>query len=221
MARRGEASLLPFAFPRRRAIGSHGCAIGIAAGGSRVSRSRRTDRSSMMLISCQSPRDVPLRSGNASGSQRAAPRGCVVRLWDQGGKICLWLAALGTFVVTTRSAGGMRPVLYAAGAFGGAAAAAMGAAVGYGTMLGTVPRECPHCAGEGGTRAVSKASFSSGGRTVGSTAVEEALRRKAYDDLAPTFDEELEWHEFFTGIKLMRWWMMRQARGNVLEVAAG
>lgn len=114
----------------------------------------------------------------------------------------------------------MRPVLYAAGAFGGAAAAAMGAAVGYGTMLGTLPRECPHCAGERGTRAVSKASFSSGG-TVGSTAVEESLRRKAYDDLAPTFDEELEWHEFFTGIKLMRWWMMRQARGNVLEVAAG
>ena len=128
---------------------------------------------------------------------------------------------MGTFVVIrTRSAGGMRPVLYAAGAFGGAAVAAMGAAVGYGTMLGTVPRECPHCAGEGGTRAVSKASFSSG-KTVGSTAVEEALRRKAYDDLAPTFDEELEWHEFFTGIKLMRWWMMRQARGKVLEVAAG
>ena len=125
-----------------------------------------------------------------------------------------------TFVVTTRSAGGMRPVLYAAGAFGGAAAAAMGAAVGYGTTLGTLPRECPHCAGERGTRAVSKASFSSGG-TVGSTAVEESLRRKAYDDLAPTFDEELEWHEFFTGIKLMRWWMMRQARGKVLEVAAG
>ena len=24
----------------------------------------------------------------------------------------------------------------------------MGAAVGYGTMLGTVPRECPHCAGD-------------------------------------------------------------------------
>ena len=51
--------------------------------------------------------------------------------------------------------------------------------------------------------------------------MEESLRRKAYDDLAPTFDEELEWHEFFTGIKLMRWWMMRQARGKVLEVAAG
>ena len=47
----------------------------------------------------------------------------------------------------------MRPVLYAAGAFGGAAAAVMGAAVGYGTMLGTMPRECPHCAGEDGTRA--------------------------------------------------------------------
>jgi methyltransferase OMS1 len=51
--------------------------------------------------------------------------------------------------------------------------------------------------------------------------VEEALRRQAYDALAPTFDDELEWHEFLTGIKLMRWWMMRQARGDVLEVAAG
>ena len=80
----------------------------------------------------------------------------------------------------------MRPVLYAAGAFGGAAAAAMGAAVGYGTMLGTLPRECPHCAGERGTRAVSKASFSSGG-TVGSTAVEESLRRDEDGDEAHGF----------------------------------
>ena len=116
----------------------------------------------------------------------------------------------------------MRPVIYAAGAFGGAAAAVMGAAVGYGTMLGRMPRECPHCAGEDGTRAPrSKASIASSGVTAGGTAVEEALRRKAYDALAPTFDDELEWHEFLTGIKLMRWWMMRQARGDVLEVAAG
>ena len=88
----------------------------------------------------------------------------------------------------------MRPVLYAAGAFGGAAAAVMGAAVGYGTMLGTMPRECPHCAGEDGTRAPrSKApSIASSGVTAGGTAVEEALRRKAYDALAPTFDDELE-----------------------------
>ena len=113
----------------------------------------------------------------------------------------------------------MRPVVYAAGAFGGAAAAVMGAAVGYGTMLGTMPRECPHCAGEDGTRA--PRSKASSGVTAGGTAVEEALRRKAYDALAPTFDDELEGHEFLTGIKLMRWWMMRQARGDVLEVAAG
>ena len=84
----------------------------------------------------------------------------------------------------------MRPVLYAAGAFGGAAAAVMGAAVGYGTMLGTMPRECPHCAGEDGTRA--PRSKASSGVTAGGTAVEEALRRKAYDALAPTFDDELE-----------------------------
>ena len=213
---RFEASLLPFAFPRRRAIGSHGCAIGRAAGGSRVSRSRRTDRSSMMSISCQSPRDVPLRSGNTSGSQRAAPRGCVPARWSDSwnscGKICARGVLLGTFVVRTRSAG-----RYATGSLrrgrlrrrrGGGQVRPSGTE----PCSGPCPR-VPALRGRGGTRAVSKASFPSGG-TVGSTAVEEALRRKAYDDLAPTFDEELEWHEFFTGIKLMRWWMMRQARGT-------
>lgn len=110
----------------------------------------------------------------------------------------------------------MRVVLGLAGAFGGAAAAVTGAAVGYGYMLGSVPKPCPQCDGEkrrGDARGVVSANSGS--------CVDEALRRRAYDGLADSFDDEIEWHELMTGIKLMRWWMMRQARGDVLEVAAG
>ena len=46
-------------------------------------------------------------------------------------------------------------------------------------------------------------------------AVEEARRRAAYDALAEELDKKLEWHELLTGIKAMRWWMMRQAKGEV------
>ena len=104
----------------------------------------------------------------------------------------------------------MRAVVGVAAAFGGAATAAMGAAVGYGTMLGSMPQQCPHCEnGHGGSSSGQK------------PAVDEALRRRAYDALAGSFDEKLEWHELLTGIKLMRWWMMRQVKGDTLEVAAG
>lgn len=122
----------------------------------------------------------------------------------------------------------MRPFLVIAGAFGGAATAAMGAAVGYGYMLGSVPRECPHCDEHKRLNAqqhLANAAKMNGTRSkiVPSTtvAVDEAHRRRAYDGLASSFDEELEWHELLTGIKLMRWWMMRQAKGDTLEVAAG
>lgn len=127
----------------------------------------------------------------------------------------------------------MRALLGVAGAFGGAATAAMGIAVGYGFMLGSVPRECPHC--DEHKRLNAQKQLANGGKmngirskvalstspTAASVAVDEAHRRRAYDELASSFDEELEWHELFTGIKLMRWWMMRQAKGDTLEVAAG
>ena len=109
-----------------------------------------------------------------------------------------------------------RVVLGLAGAFGGAVAAVTGTAVGYGYMLGSAPKPCPHCDGEkrrGDARGTVSANSGS--------CVDEALRRRAYDGLADSFDDEIEWHELMTGIKLMRWWMMRQARGDVLEVAAG
>ena len=113
------------------------------------------------------------------------------------------------------------------GAFGGAAACVGGAAVGYGTMLGATPRPCPHCdddadvrrGGGGGGRRESgrktSSSSSSSSSSAASPAVEEARRRAAYDALAEEFDEKLEWHELLTGIKAMRWWMMRQAKGEV------
>ena len=109
-----------------------------------------------------------------------------------------------------------RVVLGLAGAFGGAVAAVTGTAVGYGYMLGSAPKPRPHCDGEkrrGDARGTVSANSGS--------CVDEALRRRAYDGLADSFDDEIEWHELMTGIKLMRWWMMRQARGDVLEVAAG
>lgn len=118
-----------------------------------------------------------------------------------------------------------RALLGIAGAFGGAATAAMGAAVGYGYMLGSVPRECPHCDGHklgtDGKLNGTRSKGTSTAITASSAAVDEAQRRQAYDELANTFDDELEWHELFTGIKLMRWWMMGQAKGETLEVAAG
>ena len=121
----------------------------------------------------------------------------------------------------------MRAVLGIAGAFGGAATAAMGAAVGYGYMLGSVPRQCPNCDEHKRLNALAavtadgKKKVHVNGITASSAAVDEAHRRRAYDEIASSFDEELEFHELFTGIKLMRWWMMRQAKGDTLEVAAG
>ena len=89
-------------------------------------------------------------------------------------------------------------------------------------MLGAAPRPCPHCDGGKGGGVVDRRAVRDGtGVSARGAVVDEAVRREAYDGLADRFDEEIEWHEFLTGIKLMRWWMMRRARGDVLEVAAG
>jgi len=108
----------------------------------------------------------------------------------------------------------MRLVLGALGAFGAAATVVTGAAMGYGTMLGAAPTPC-RCGTPDRRDGSSSATSSS------SPLVEEATRRDAYDRLARSFDDEIEWHELVTGIKLMRWWMLRQLKGDVLEVAAG
>ena len=105
-------------------------------------------------------------------------------------------------------------VLGTLGAFGAAATVVAGTAVGYGTMLGSTAAPCSCSSPE---RRASSASATASK----SPLVREATRREAYDRLAESFDEEIEWHEFMTGIKLMRWWMLRQLTGDVLEVAAG
>jgi hypothetical protein len=108
----------------------------------------------------------------------------------------------------------MRLVFGALGAFGAAATVVTGTAVGYGTMLGSTPAPCSCGSPE---RRESSASATA----PKSPLVREATRREAYDRLAESFDEEIEWHELMSGIKLMRWWMLRQLKGDVLEVAAG
>ena len=108
----------------------------------------------------------------------------------------------------------MRVVLGALGAFGAAATVVAGTAVGYGTMLGSTAAPCSCSSPE---RRASSASATASK----SPLVREATRREAYDRLAESFDEEIEWHELMSGIKLMRWWMLRQLKGDVLEVAAG
>ena len=108
----------------------------------------------------------------------------------------------------------MRLVFGALGAFGAAATVVAGTAVGYGTMLGSTTAPCSCGSPE---RRESSASATA----PKSPLVREATRREAYDRLAESFDEEIEWHELMSGIKLMRWWMLRQLKGDVLEVAAG
>jgi len=119
-----------------------------------------------------------------------------------------------SFVSFGRARWPMRLVFGALGAFGAAATVVAGTAVGYGTMLGSTPAPCSCGSPE---RRESSASATA----PKSPLVREATRREAYDRLAESFDEEIEWHELMSGIKLMRWWMLRQLKGDVLEVAAG
>ena len=42
-----------------------------------------------------------------------------------------------------------------------------------------------------------------------------------FDDLAPKYDKEIGKDEMMMGLKLMRWWMCRKAKGEVLETAGG
>ena len=120
--------------------------------------------------------------------------------------------SFGFSVIRARAA--MRLVLGALGAFGAAATVVTGTAVGYGTMLGatSTPCQCPSHERRGSSTAATTSS---------APQVAEATRRGAYDRLAKSFDDQIEWHELVTGIKLLRWWMLRNASGDVLEVAAG
>lgn len=42
-----------------------------------------------------------------------------------------------------------------------------------------------------------------------------------FDRLADSYDSRINLDELVMGVKLLRWWLLRQARGDVLEVSAG
>ena len=103
-----------------------------------------------------------------------------------------------------------------------ASTASLGLAVGYGVALGPPPR----CCGGG--------CLSDGGGGFGREDVEKKRKRhngastssvETYDGLAKTFDEELNFHEFFTGIDFLRSRLVRRidggGGGDVLEVMCG
>jgi len=103
-----------------------------------------------------------------------------------------------------------------------ASTASLGLAVGYGVALGPPPR----CCGGG--------CLSDGGGGFGREDVEKKRKRHngastssvgTYDRLAKTFDEELNFHEFFTGIDFLRSRLVRRidggGGGDVLEVMCG
>jgi methyltransferase OMS1 len=89
-----------------------------------------------------------------------------------------------------------------------ASTASLGLAVGYGVALGPPPR----CCGGG----CLPGDGDGGGR--------EDVEKKRNDRLAKTFDEELNFHEFFTGIDFLRSRLVRRIDGrggDVLEVMCG
>lgn len=51
--------------------------------------------------------------------------------------------------------------------------------------------------------------------------VDDARRLQVFDANATQYDREVDWDERLTGISLMRRFLLRHARGRVLEVAAG
>ncbi|KAK9839165.1 hypothetical protein WJX74_010809 [Apatococcus lobatus] len=44
---------------------------------------------------------------------------------------------------------------------------------------------------------------------------------ETFDQLADSYDSRLGWDEAVMGLKLLRWWVIRQAKGDVLEISAG
>ena len=49
----------------------------------------------------------------------------------------------------------------------------------------------------------------------------EMGRKNTFDRLADSYDSRINLDELVMGVKLLRWWLLRQARGDVLEVSAG
>ncbi|GAB4817849.1 hypothetical protein N2152v2_004895 [Parachlorella kessleri] len=52
-------------------------------------------------------------------------------------------------------------------------------------------------------------------------AVKDDDEEKVFDRIADVYDTKIGFDETLMGVKLLRWWLMRQAEGDVLEVSAG
>ena len=87
------------------------------------------------------------------------------------------------------------------------ATASVGLCVGYGVALGPPSGNCCCSRRDESTKKKTPSSSSS---------------VETYDKLAKTFDDELNFHEFFTGIDFLRTRLVRRAKkGDVLEAACG
>lgn len=51
--------------------------------------------------------------------------------------------------------------------------------------------------------------------------ITEQVRSAAVSQVATCYDNEIGWDERFMGLNLLRWWMVRKAKGDVLEVSCG
>ena len=87
--------------------------------------------------------------------------------------------------------------------------ASVGLCVGYGVALGPPSGNCS-CSRDESTKKKR------------STTPSKSSSVETYDNLAKTFDDELNFHEFFTGIDFLRTRLVRRAdKGDVLEAACG
>jgi hypothetical protein len=85
------------------------------------------------------------------------------------------------------------------------AAVYAGAAYGTYTFFASKPKCGGGCCGSNGGQ--------SGGQTSGGAA--------AFDRLAPAYDAAVDAEEAAMGYGWLRWWLLRRAAGDVLEVGAG
>lgn len=50
---------------------------------------------------------------------------------------------------------------------------------------------------------------------------QEQQQPATFDSLAAAYDAKVNFEETFMGLKLLRWWLVSQAQGDVLEISAG
>lgn len=64
-------------------------------------------------------------------------------------------------------------------------------------------------------------SSSSSSTSSGHVHIDDKTRHQTYAKNASSYDNEIGTDEFFMGLNLLRWWHLRQAKGNLLEIGCG